>query len=193
MKPMPEHLTEALFYEVVVNDKEGREVFREGGPSRSYTELWNKVVNAHARQGANTIKDTGGVDRTVGKTSSNLRASAAAGNTSYGIRVGRGNTPVDISDYALGNPVDEGTGPGQLSHHEQQWTTPVESAPDCSFNIWRVMFNNTGNIVSGIREIGCYVVMGSWYGLAFRDVLAGAASIPDGGAMTVTYTLKVTA
>ena len=193
MKPMPEQLTESLSYEVVVTDREGREIFREGGPSHSYTELWNKVINAHARTGSNTIKDTGAVDRTVGKSSSNLRASAGVGNVNFGIRVGKGSTPVDISDYALETPVDEGTGVDQLSHHEVQYSQPVVSAPDCSFTIWRVMFNNTGSTVGGIREIGCYVIMGSWYGLAFRDVLAGPASIPDGGAITVTYTLKVTA
>jgi len=186
-------LTEQLFYEVVVTDKEGREIFREAGPSHSYTELWNKVINAHARMGSNTIKDTGGVDRTVGRSSSNLRANAGVGDVNFGIRVGKGSTPVDISDYALEAPVAEGTGVDQLSHHEVQNSQPVVSAPDCSFTIWRVMFNNTGSTVSGIREIGCYVVMGGYYGLAFRDVLAGPASIPFGGAVTVTYTLKVTA
>jgi len=191
--PIKEHLQESLSYEVVVTDKEGQEVFREGGPSHSYTELWNKVINAHARVVSNTIKDTGGVDRTVGKSPSNLRANAGTGNTSYGIRVGKGATPVDISDYALEAPVEEGTGIDQLCHHEVQNSQPVVSAPDCSFTIWRVMFNNTGNTVSGIREIGCYVIMGGYYGLAFRDVLVGPASIPFGGAMTVTYTLKVTA
>lgn len=193
MKPLQEYLTESLFYEVVVTDKEGQEIFRETGPSRSYTELWNKVINAHARAGSNTIKDTGGVDRTVGQSSSNLRSNAGIGNVNFGIRVGKGSTPVDISDYALETPVGEGTGVDQLGHQEVQNSQPVVSAPDCSFKIWRVMFNNTGSTVSGIREIGCYVIMGSWYGLAFRDVLAGPASIPFGGAMTVTYTLKVTA
>jgi len=193
MKPKPEQLTESLSYEVVVTDRDGREIFREAGPSRSYTELWNKVINAHARTGSNTIKDTGGVDRSVGQSSSNLRANAGVGNVNYGIRVGKGSAPVDISDYALETPVGEGTGLDQLSHQEVQNAQPVVSAPDCSFTIWRVMFNNTGSTVSGIREIGCYVVMGGYYGLAFRDVLVGAASIPDGGAITVTYTLKVTA
>ncbi len=193
MKPIQEHLTESLFYEVVVTDKEGREIFREEGPSHSYTELWNKVINAHARMGSNTIKDTGGTTRTVGRSSSNLMATAGMGNVNFGIRVGKGSTPVDISDYALETPIEEGAGVDQLSHQEVQNSQPVVSAPDCSFRIWRVMFNNTGSTVVGIREIGCYVVMGSWYGLAFRDVLVGAASIPFGGAMTVTYTLKVTA
>jgi len=193
MSPKEAHLTEQLFYEVVVTDKEEREIFREEGPSHSYTELWNKVINAHARMGSNTIKDTGGTTRTVGRSSSNLMATAGMGNVNFGIRVGKGSTPVDISDYALETPIEEGTGVDQLSHQEVQNSQPVVSAPDCSFRIWRVMFNNTGSTVSGIREIGCYVVMGSYYGLAFRDVLAGPASIPFGGAMTVTYTIKVTA
>ncbi len=193
MTPIQEYLQESLFYEVVVTDKEGREIFREEGPSHSFTELWNKIINAHARQSANTIKDTSGVDRTVVKASVNLRANAGIGVTSNGIRVGKGTTPVDISDHALENPVSEGTGADQLSHQEMQWILPAESPPDCLFKIWRVMFNYTGTTVSGIQEIGCYVRMGSWYGLAFRDVLVGAASIPDGGAMTVTYTIKVTA
>jgi len=193
MTPVQENLQESLFYEVVVKDKEGIEIFHEEGPSHSYTELWNKVINAHARQGTNTIKDTDGVDRTVGQYFANLKANAGIGTTSYGIRVGRGNAPVDISDYTLEDPITEGTGLGQLSHQEMQYTSPVEAPPDCSFDIWRVMFNYTGSVVTGIREIGCYVIIGSWYGLAFRDVLAGSVSIPDGGAITVTYTIKVTA
>lgn len=193
MIPDKDNLQESLFYEVAVKDNKGREIFHEEGPSHSLTELWNKIINAHARQGTNTIKDTDGIDRTIGQYFANLKANSGIGNTSYGIRVGRGNTPVDISDYALEDPVSEGTGVGQLSHQEMQYTSPVEAPPDCSFSIWRVMFNYTGGTVSGIREIGCYVIIGSWYGLAFRDVLAGPASIPFGGAMTVTYTLKVTA
>ncbi len=193
MKPIQEYLQEPLFYEVVVTDEEGREIFREEGPSHSFTELWNKIINAHARITPNTIKDTGGIDRSVPRSSLNLRANAGIGVTSYGIRVGKGATPVDISDYALENPISHGTGPDQLSHQEMQWILPAESPPDCSFKIWRVMFNYTGSTVSGIQEIGCYVIMGGYYGLAFRDVLVGAASIPFGGAMTVTYTLKVTA
>jgi len=193
MIPVKEYLQESLCYEVMVKDKEGLEIFHEEGLSHSLTELWNKIINAHARQGTNTIKDTDGIDRTVGQYFANLKTNAGIGTTSYGIRTGKGATSVDISDYALEDPVSEGTGVGHLSHQEMQHTSPVEAPPDCSFRIWRVMFNYTGSTVSGIREIGCYVVMGGYYGLAFRDVLSGPASIPFGGAMTVTYTLKVTA
>ena len=65
MTPVQEHLQESLFYDVAVKDRKGLEIFREEGPSHSLTELWNKIVNAHARQSTNTIKDTDGVNRTV--------------------------------------------------------------------------------------------------------------------------------
>jgi hypothetical protein len=193
MKPAGETLNESLFYEVVVTDKDGRVIQHEKGVSRSYTEAWNKIINANARQGSNTIKDTGGTDRSVGAASSHLRAAAGIGDTNRGIRIGRGTTPVDISDYALENPVDEGTGPGQLSHQEMQFSEPAVVGSDCSFKLWRVMFNYAGTLVSGIREIGCYVMMASYYALAFRDVLISSFSIPDGGAITITYEIKVSA
>lgn len=188
-----EELSESLAYEVVVTDKEGRVIQREKGVSHSYTEAWNKMINCNARQGSSTIKDTGGTDRSVGPASSHLRAGAGIGDVSRGIRVGRGTTPVDISDYALENPVDEGTGPGQLSHQEMQFSNPTVVGSDCSFKLWRVMFNYTGAVVTGIREIGCYVMMASYYALAFRDVLASSFSVPDGGAITITYEIKVSA
>ena len=193
MKAADGPLTESLFYKVSVTDANGREIFEESGISHSYTEAWNKIINVQARGSSNTIKDVGGVDRTVSQSSSNLRANAGIGNANYGIRVGKGTTPVDISDYCLEIPVEQGTGPDQLSHQEVQNTAPVEAAPDCSFTIFRVFFNDTGATISGIQEIGCYVYMSGYYGLGFRDVLASPASIPYGGAMTVTYTLKVTA
>ena len=33
---------------------------------------------------------------------------------------------------------------------------------------------------------------GSYFGLAFRDVLGAGVDVPDGGAITVVYTIKVT-
>ena len=191
--PVSEELSESLAYEVVVTDREGRVMQHENGVSHSFTEAWNKLINCNARQGSNTIKDTSGTERSVGAASSHLRAGAGIGDVSRGIRVGRGTTPVDISDYALEDPVDEGTGPGQLSHQEMQFSNPVVVGSECSFKLWRVMFNYTGALVSGIREIGCYVMMAPYYALAFRDVLASSFSVPDGGAITITYEIKVSA
>ena len=63
------------------------------------------------------------------------------------------------------------------------------------------MINNSGSTITGIKEIGVYVqtrrvtngIMGPYSMLGFRDVLPSAMYIPDGGAITVTYTIKVIA
>ncbi|MBN2239952.1 MAG: hypothetical protein JW712_09255 [Dehalococcoidales bacterium] len=183
---------EALLYKVIVTNKDGKEVFREAESARSFTEQWNKVVYAQARQTTLSITDVDGISRSINNNEYNFLANAGIGNIAQGIRVGIGITPVDISDYALEAPIEHGTGPGQLQHQEMHFTGSVASGSECSFTIWRVMFNNSGADLVAVREIGCHFRIGNYYGLAFKDVLALPATIPYGGAITVTYTLKVT-
>ncbi len=184
---------QSLTYVVEVTDREGRVLRRIEAPSRSFVEQWNKVINVQARQTASTIKDTGGVDRSVASSTNNLRIQAAAGVITYGIRVGKGSAAVTISDYQLETPLTEGVGVDQLNHLLSTYTAPSVDGADCSFTIRRSMINNSGATISGVWELGAYMRMGSYYGLAFRDVLGGSVDVPDGGAITVEYTLKVTA
>ena len=188
-------LKEGLSYEVVVRDRHGRVLERVAAPSRSYVSAWNQCLYVLNRHTGYTITDTGGTGRYVSYSSSVLRANAGAGEIGYGIRVGKGTTPVTINDYALEAPCGEGTGPEQFLHQAMAASTPAVAGPDCSFWLRRVMVNNSGSTISGIREIGCYVMMKydpRYYALGYRDVLPGSVSIPDGGSITVTYTLKVT-
>ena len=182
-----------LTYVVEITDREGRVLQRIEAPSRSFVEQWNKVINVQARQTASTIKDTGGVDRSVAVNANNLLIQAAAGIITYGIRVGKGATAVTISDYQLETPLTEGMGVDQLTHLESTYTAPSIDGSNCSFTIKRNMINNTGATITGINEVGAYMRMGSYYGLAFRDVLGDGVDVPDGGAITVEYTIKVTA
>lgn len=196
-----EHLTEGLYYGVVVTDKHGRKLIDESGISQSYTEVWNKLINIHARQAEYAVKDINGVIYSIRPSSQNLAANAGIGEMRWGIMIGKGNTPVNITDYALVNRIPHGTGAEQLSYQDTEFTEPVEAAPNCSFTIRRSMINDSGNTVRDIREMGCYV----WLfhsltetpnyisALAIRDVLPRSAFIYDGGAITITYTLKVTA
>lgn len=191
---MNQRLIEVLTYVVVVTDREGRVLRRIEAPSRSFVEQWNKVVNVQAKQTASTIKDTGGVDRSVAAHTNNLRIHAAAAIINYGIRVGKGSTAVTISDYQLETPLAEGVGVDQLNHLAMVYTTPSVAGSDCSFTITRNMINNSGATISGVRELGAYMRMAaSYYGLAFRDVLGAGVDVPDGGAVSVEYTIKVTA
>ncbi len=188
-------LAEGLSYEVVVRDKNGKVLERIAAPSRSYVRAWNQclyVLNMHTGY---TITDTGGTGRYISYSSSILRANAGAGEIDHGIRVGKGTTPVTINDYALETPCGEGTGADLFLHQATSASSPAIAGSECSFWLRRVMVNNSGLMISGIREIGCYVMTKyspRYCALSYRDVLAGPVSVPDGGSITVTYTLKVT-
>ncbi len=190
-----------LSYKVEVTDKDGQVIAREEGPSRSYVRQWNELFHVHAAWvylgGGGTVKDTSGATCTDAHVSTvTFKSNAGIGETTYGLRVGKGSTPVSINDYALGNPLAEGTGTDQLEHQLTYFTGPSVVGSTLSFAIQRSMVNHSGATISGIQEIGNYVMfscgMYTRYALGFRDVLGSSFSIPDGGAITVTYTLKVT-
>ena len=186
---------ESLSYTVEVRDKEGRVLQRISAPSRSYVQQWNQLLNVHASQTNKTVKDTGGVDRDINKADITLRTSVAIGFVDGGIRVGKGTTAVVITDYALESPCGEGIGADEFNHQAVEFTAPSVIASTCSFTLTRTMINNSGATISGIKEIGCYHLMegaSNYYALAFRDVLGSPVSIPDGGSITVTYTIAVT-
>jgi len=188
-------LKEGLSYKVVVQDKHGKVLEQIEAPSRSYVRAWNQCLYVLNRHTGFTITDTGGTGRSISYSSSVLRANAGVGEIGYGIRIGKGTTPVTISDYALEIPCGEGTGVDQFLHQAMAASSPAVAGSDCSFWVRRVMVSNSGSTISGIREIGCYVMMKyspRYYALGYRDVLPGSVSIPDGGSITVTYTLKVT-
>ena len=195
---MKENMTlqESLSYEVVVRDRRGKVLERIVAPSRSYVSAWNQLLNVLNAHTGKYITDVDGASQYISYSSSVLRASAGAGDISYGTRIGKGTTPVSINDYALESACGEGTGVDQFLHQAMAAGSPGVVGADCSFWQRRVMVNNSGSTISGIQEIGCYVMMKyspQYIGLGYRDVLPGPVSIPDGGSITITYTLKVTA
>ena len=184
---------EFLRYSIVVKDKDGKVLKRLSARSKSYVKAWSQLFNVGARNAAQNIKDTAGADRSVGVDSDNWTATAGAGETNYGIRIGKGSTAVAIDDYALETPLAHGVGADEFSHQAQTFTAPAIAASTCSFTTTRIMINNTGSTIVGVRELGCYVRMAnSYYGLAFRDVLGAGVEVPDGGSVTVEYTIGVT-
>jgi len=188
-------IKEGLSYEVVVRDKHDNVLERIAAPSQSYVRAWNQCLYVLNRHTSFSITDTGGTARSISYSSSVLRANALVGEIDYGMRVGKGATPITINDYALEAPCGEGTGPDQFLHQAMAASSPAVAGADCSFWHRRVMVNNSGLPISGIREIGCYVLTKyspRYCALGYRDVLPGEVSIPDGGSITVTYTLKVT-
>ncbi|MBA7611736.1 hypothetical protein ES703_18965 [subsurface metagenome] len=186
---------EALRYSIIVTDREGKVIKRLSGRSKSYVKAWNQILNALAASASKTIQDTGGVSRSAGNaTAWHLTCPAGAGVTSTGVRLGTGSTAVAITDYALETPIAHGVAAGQLNHLAQEYTEPAVAGSTCSFTIKRVFINNSGGTVSGVRELGLYFRFASatYYAMGFRDVLGGGVDVPDGGAITVEYTLGAT-
>ena len=191
-----------LSYKVEVTDKDGQVIQREERPSHSYVRQWNEILHLQTADiyisGGGTVKMTdGSTEGNAYYSARSFRCSAGIGVDRSGLRVGKDSTPVSINDYALGAPVAEGTGLDQLQHQLTYFTGPSVVGPTLSFTMQRSFINHSGAPISGIQEIGSYIEFtGSMLGrvaLGFRDVLGASFAIPDGGAITVTYTLKVTA
>lgn len=182
------------YYTVEIRDKKGKLLSREKHKSRSFVQQWNELISTHIRNASLSIKDTGGTDRTITRHANTFLAEAGGGTASYGISVGRGSTPVAISDYALETPCGEGTGANQLDYQAMLSTAPSVSGSDCSFTLTRSAINSSGSTIT-VTEVGLQVAADDGttrYFLVIRDVLGSSRDIPDGGWITVVYTIKVT-
>lgn len=183
------------YYTVEVKDKNGKLLRRLKGRSRSYVRQFIDILYTQfgSKTGV-TVKDTGGIDRSCDYRDMNLAVSSAENNSDYGILVGGGTTAVTISDYNIESQYAHGTGANQMYHYAVTFTAPSVSGPVCSFVVQRVIGNQSGATIT-VREIGIggmfYGDTGTRYALLVRDILASPLSVPDGGAITVTYTLAV--
>lgn len=191
-------LKEKLFYKVVVTDKKGKVVAVREGEARSFLAQYNGLLASCFDLAAKTVKNTAGVDKSAtgsGVWYTVFNINAAVGVTDYGIRIGTGNTAVTISDYALKTPVAEGSSSDQMEHQASVLATNVTvSDPDCTFTIVRIMINS-GSTTITVRELGIYCISrdsgnNECYFCIARDVIT-AVAVPAGGAITVTYTWKI--
>lgn len=178
-----------LSYVVEVRGRKGKLLQRIAQPSHSYVRQWLQIWYANAQNAPLAgVIDTGGVARAPWGDSNNLRADAAAANVNMGIRVGGGVTAVAMTDIALEVPYGEGAGLNQFNHQAMAYVAPAVVGNTSSFTASRVMINNSGAVIS-VTEIGCYVQGSNWFFLGFRDVLPGSAEVPDGGSITIIYTV----
>jgi len=185
--------TMGLDYLVEVTDKDGKVLQSFSAPSHSFVRQWYDLMSGFFDWESRMIMDTGGVNRNCAPHAVGWRAYAPAAETRYGHRVGKGTTAVTISDYALESPIEEGAGLDELEHGAVSCGVPAVVGSTCSFWIRRSMLNSSGSTITGITEIGIYTNSGSaYFMLGVRDVLPSAVYVPNGGAITVTYTFKVT-
>ena len=190
--PLEDMEKERLWYSVVVRDRHGKVISRERRKSYSFLQQWNRLVYVQMKQAALSIKDTTGVARNVNDKGENFAMNAGINQTNYGIRVGTGNTPVDIEDFALETPIAQGVGGGQMEHLVCTVDVSVVAAPSCSFVAHRAIANNSGALIT-VREAAIYMrIDTTWYACGVRDVLVAPQGVPNGGAITIDWTIGVT-
>lgn len=183
----------------VVRDRHGKVLSRERHEMRSFVRAWNHIlcINGSPPGGVST-PDTGNVWRSLLAAPSNFQCNAGIGDVSTGIRVGTGNTPVDIAQYALIAPIAEGAGAGQMQHQGMTFSFIGVVGNVCSFELGRVIVNNSGGAIN-VAEAGiyCYAVENIPPGnpnrpfMGARDLIT--QNVPDGGAITITYTIRIVA
>jgi len=192
-----------LWYKAIVRGRNGNVISQEERKSRSFLGLWNKMIWTQmtgASYPALMVTDINGNSWPlgVGTSGNNFKMSGGAENTNMGIVIGTSDAPVSISDFRLGALITQGFGIGQMDYLAMAINASVVADPNCDFFMSRQMANNSGGLIT-VRESGIYVMMErslspftAAYGCGVRDVFATPQDVPDGGGITIEYTLRVT-
>jgi len=190
--PLEDMEKERLWYAIVTRDRYGKIVARERRKSHSFLKAWNQIVYVQmSRVNLAGTKDTGGVARTLSIHENNFIIAVGIGSTIIGIRVGTGDTPVDIADFAMETPIEQGVAAGQMEHLACTVAVPVVAAPSCSSLVSRTISNNSGGVIT-VREAGIYLRGATYFFCGTRDVLIAPQAVPNGGGITIDWTIGVT-
>jgi hypothetical protein len=130
-------------------------------------------------------------------SSTNYPCSGSLANSS-GILIGTGTTPPSPQDTSLTNPIANGTGSGQMVYPSSPTFGSVKiNGNTSSFTIQSTITNNSGASIT-VTEVGLYGTPGSgckyntFDGLFTHDLLSSPITVPNGTAITITYTISVT-
>ena len=184
--------------EVIVLDKDGREIHREKKPMDSFTYNVMTLLAIFDSDGwaVNDINGNAvmlefkkGVDDYLYDAS----VLAPAGEDKYGILVGSSDKAFDVLDLNLGAKIPHGTGSGQLSYGETS-----EVAYGADYKTWQRAFDNLSGADIVVKEIGMFAkvvreeagVPKDYYIMLARDVIT-TTTVPNGGRLIVKYTFKI--
>lgn len=187
-----------LHYTVEIRDKEGKLLKRQRRKAHSFLQQYNELISYLMTNVDRSVKDTGGTDRTLDRNApSSIWTLASFGTEAQdveGVVIGTGATAVAIDDHALETQIAHGVGSGQMYYYAVTISTPSVNGSECSFTLTRVIGNQSGATIT-VKEIGIYsraYYTAYSYHCIVRDVLTTTQDVPDGGSITVVYTIKVT-
>jgi len=189
-------MNRGLWYKVIVRDRDGKVLSCENRRSRSMLGNWYRILYAHMASTSTSLVHTSGNSWGVINFGDNWKFVAAANEDYIGIVIGTGIAAVTIDDYKLDSQIMQGTGSGQMRHLASTPGWPSVAGSSCDFLASRTFLNNSGGPIT-VRESGiyCRVKGPTYYGYAciVRDILATPQDVPDGGSITIDYTLRITA
>ena len=114
---------------------------------------------------------------------------APSGNTNYGILIGSSNQSNSTSVCSLYSPITSGVDYGTTSVASQLNINSTQGT--ISFTITRQFTNNSGSSIT-VQEVGLAIQGNGCYPVLARDVLTSSVTVPNGGSLTVTYTIELT-
>ncbi|MCL7393200.1 MAG: hypothetical protein LZ162_06205 [Thaumarchaeota archaeon] len=206
------------FIEIEVMDRGGQVIQRGRHEMHSFVNNFLKVLEGEMRAGGGatvslSVTAIDGTSKTIltewggtyavygGGTTMALKA--PDDDSSYGIVVGSGTTPVNLNSYALASPISHGTGAGQLDYDavtlEDLGLDTSVSPPVYRLRISRGFKNLSGGDVN-INEVGL-IARNYWKHrdalqndvkfLIARDVLPSTYTVPNGGSAVVAVIVEV--
>jgi hypothetical protein len=179
-------------YQITVTDEHGTVLTDYTEPSDSYVIAFLDLLSVMINQTNRNIVDTSGNSQSIGTNSVNFRASAAGGDSSYGIVVGTGTNTVTLTDYNLQTLIANGSGSGQLNYSIVTLTSPTTTGSTRSFTISR-SFQNSYTSSTTINELGLNVYGYSNHPLMIlRDLIPGGQAVDPNNTVTVAYTISIT-
>jgi hypothetical protein len=153
-------------------------------PANSLLKQFTQLMHIQLSQINQFVTRTSGATLELGPSSDNLLVTAASAQTSWGMVIGSGTTPVTMLDYKLETQLISNVNHGAM-------TFAIEN-PDASTwrtAITRVFTNNTGATLT-IREVGLYATTASTYFFCIDRTLY-SVDVPSGVGVTFTYRITV--
>ena len=189
-----------MLIESFATDRDGRVISRtKRRKAHSFVQgyIWGMCANMMAEVAPapvlGPVVDVDGIPHNIRNTSAPLRCHGALATPDPGIRIGTGSSPVRINQTQLDAVIAEGAGAGQMNHQAQTWTFEGIVADQATFTMTRSFINNSVAQVD-VREAGLHIPVvdltpNTYYLLGSREL--ASHDTPTGGAVTLTYTIRI--
>lgn len=152
--------------------------------AHSFLAQFIELLNVQMSQTAQSITDTGNIERSCLPSSISFKVEAGASTLTYGILIGSGTNAVDIDDYALQTPISVDL---TVSGHTLALSYPTANTRRLSISR---TFSNAAVSPMPIEEVALYTIIPpGWTGCMDRTLYS--VGIPASSSLELTYRIDV--